>query len=434
MGRLPNVGGDSGNWGTVLNDYLKVGHRDDGSLKNVGNVVNVMDYGAVGDGDKENPTDDTESINRAIAALENGSVLYFPAGKTFKITKALDAIGKERVHITGGGTVSAVNVSGYVFTIGSKQAGALQNCSMSHLRIFLSGSEASGVKWFHAQSFVMDNVHVQGDIQQDENVGVEVINGCYQGVIRHCKIAGRFAKGVWIRRGDEEEPFNVGPHGVHILGCWFSRLAPARTGVGLFLEGDTAGVRSTLNYYESWDTGIHVSQNATNGFHSISDIFEDNRIGINAQSGRVLVLYPIFTAADSPPEVGVDFSNGAYSSDGGVFHPFRNTNPSIALVRISVGCLRTRLEMEQALIDNNTVDNGGETVYYGQDKIRFGDVNIYRSAADTLKTDDKLIAGAGMGVGNSADATTLGAVKKKIEIFDASGNSLGFIPVYDLIS
>jgi hypothetical protein len=40
----------------------------------------------------------------------------------------------------------------------------------------------------------------------------------------------------------------------------------------------------------------------------------------------------------------------------------------------------------------------------------------------------------GIGVGNSQDATTLGSVVKKIEIFDSTGCSLGFIPVYNTIS
>lgn len=39
-----------------------------------------------------------------------------------------------------------------------------------------------------------------------------------------------------------------------------------------------------------------------------------------------------------------------------------------------------------------------------------------------------------LGVNNSAAATTLGSVTKKIEVFDASGASLGFVPVYDSIS
>lgn len=35
MTRLPNPGGDDGTWGDILNDFLRVSHNDDGSLKNV---------------------------------------------------------------------------------------------------------------------------------------------------------------------------------------------------------------------------------------------------------------------------------------------------------------------------------------------------------------------------------------------------------------
>ena len=62
------------------------------------------------------------------------------------------------------------------------------------------------------------------------------------------------------------------------------------------------------------------------------------------------------------------------------------------------------------------------------------DTNLYRSAANTLKTDDKFLATAGLGIGNSASATTPGSVVRKMEVFDASGASLGFVPIYGSIT
>jgi hypothetical protein len=62
------------------------------------------------------------------------------------------------------------------------------------------------------------------------------------------------------------------------------------------------------------------------------------------------------------------------------------------------------------------------------------DTNLYRSAADKLKTDDMLLTAIGIGVGNSAAATTLGTVVKKMQVFDASGTSLGYVPIYDAIT
>ncbi|MGV9243596.1 hypothetical protein [Streptomyces sp. NPDC003710] len=86
-------------------------------------------------------------------------------------------------------------------------------------------------------------------------------------------------------------------------------------------------------------------------------------------------------------------------------------------------------------------DSSGRIVIFGDGKIELGDggaggrdVNLYRSAANKLKSDDMIIAALGLGVGNSASATAVGTLSKKIEVFDASGVSLGFVPVYATIT
>jgi hypothetical protein len=110
MARLPTVGGDSNNWGTVLNDYLGVEHNADGSLKirtdntfyakpgsgipladmtsvvqtRINNalqendhVVYAADYGALFDG----TTNDSAAIQAAIsAAVSAGKPLLLPPG------------------------------------------------------------------------------------------------------------------------------------------------------------------------------------------------------------------------------------------------------------------------------------------------------------------------------------------------------------------
>lgn len=62
------------------------------------------------------------------------------------------------------------------------------------------------------------------------------------------------------------------------------------------------------------------------------------------------------------------------------------------------------------------------------------DVNLYRGGVDRLKTDDKFLAVAGIGVGNSAAASTLGSVTKKFDIFDEAGTKIGEVPIYDAIT
>jgi hypothetical protein len=66
-----------------------------------------------------------------------------------------------------------------------------------------------------------------------------------------------------------------------------------------------------------------------------------------------------------------------------------------------------------------------------------GDVQIMGGTASPvvkLTSSGKVLANAGLGVGNSASATTTGSVTKKMEVFDASGNSLGFVPIYGSIT
>ncbi len=124
MARLPSPGGDNGNWGTILNEYLLQVHKPDGTLKDsivtsrvlapnsitntsiadesitnsliangtiqesklsesiraklesVDARINVRSYGAVGDG----TTDDSVAIKSAQNAMGDGDVLYFPSG------------------------------------------------------------------------------------------------------------------------------------------------------------------------------------------------------------------------------------------------------------------------------------------------------------------------------------------------------------------
>ncbi len=49
----------------------------------------------------------------------------------------------------------------------------------------------------------------------------------------------------------------------------------------------------------------------------------------------------------------------------------------------------------------------------------------------TASADGVLYARGGVAVGNSQAASAItGAVVRKVEIFDAAGRSLGFVPVY----
>ena len=66
------------------------------------------------------------------------------------------------------------------------------------------------------------------------------------------------------------------------------------------------------------------------------------------------------------------------------------------------------------------------------------EVNLFhRSAKRELLIKKRLLINGAkdvLGVGNSASATTPGTVTKKMQVFDASGASLGYVPIYDAIT
>ena len=63
------------------------------------------------------------------------------------------------------------------------------------------------------------------------------------------------------------------------------------------------------------------------------------------------------------------------------------------------------------------------------------DTELQRNGSGNLKlTTGHISAAGGFGTSNSTTATTLGAVVRRMEIFNITGASLGFIPIYDSIT
>jgi hypothetical protein len=145
MARLPTVGGDSGNWGTVLNEFLEEEHNSDGThgLASglVTDVVNtVSDAGA------------TETIPAPTAAgindltLTANCTLTFPtavAGQSFTLVLRQGGSGSYTITWPGtvkwdGGTdptltttVGAVDILGFFTSDGTNWFGFVSGQNMS---------------------------------------------------------------------------------------------------------------------------------------------------------------------------------------------------------------------------------------------------------------------------------------------------------------
>lgn len=127
-----------------------------------GAVVNVLDYGAVGDGTTESAT----AFNNAIATLSSGGVLYIPAGQ-YKISSTVTL--DDDVSVVGEGTSSVIlcNVASDntdaingVFCAKSKS-----NISINNLKfISYAGTGSMRSKFILCNNVQVANCYFDGDL------------------------------------------------------------------------------------------------------------------------------------------------------------------------------------------------------------------------------------------------------------------------------
>lgn len=291
MARLPVPGSDDFKWAEILNEYLLVSHNEDGTQKvdsipphsvelgdldvknpteqDIANLVltnegdqrlvwrdpgavlraksrlrlNVLDFGAKGDG----VADDTEAIQAAIDAAENGGVIELPRG-TYKVRGL--KVTKHGTTITGearwgtriarhSGTKPLLDFSGQ-FSLD----GHLKFCSLSN--ITLTGDYQSGVL---LQSYFVDNFVFR-------DVSFRYCSGLAMDVVEMWDT--RFYNCSWEDCGSPTEPATlfrntreegVFGHGqdntnqIHFLGC---RWETFRNGA-IKLDGGANGSPHLLN-------------------------------------------------------------------------------------------------------------------------------------------------------------------------------------------
>lgn len=176
-----------------------------------------------------------------------------------------------------------------------------------------------------------------------------------------------------------------------------------------------------------------------------------NRQG--AQSGSALFLCDLGDYNGNTSLIGVDdfrnispFKCAFIGTDGiGVGFPITGAYPTIKPtqkvdIRETTAATAVYLRVSSAV--TGVTDANGLKI--GLDASGVGQINNQQNtdlvlstnntAAATVKANGNLLVAGGIGVGNSAAATTPGSVVKKIQVFDAAGTSLGFIAVYNTIT
>jgi hypothetical protein len=200
MARLPNPGSDANAWGAILNDFLQVAHRGDGTLRSTDEVFNVKDFKSAGGGLKMfatlqeavaaanrapgPPLSEDDSLPAIQAAIDaSGSASDFKGGTVFVPQGFYVLRGNLRVSrcckLLGAGSVGRRAATGLVFQDGfgmifdgattSPSGGLADQSHMADIHVYNSKRHPNSTPGVHG-IYVRCPVHL-------ERVGVTDFGG-----------------------------------------------------------------------------------------------------------------------------------------------------------------------------------------------------------------------------------------------------------------
>jgi len=144
-------------------------------------------------------------------------------------------------------------------------------------------------------------------------------------------------------------------------------------------------------------------------------------VALDIGSSNIVTVGTVTAGAWNATKIGLAYggTNADLSGTGGTSQVLQQSSSGAA---VTVGQL--------AVADLSTAKTGTGSIVLATAPTFASTITVTTNA---LVTGKVLVTG-GLGVGNSASATTPGTVVKKIQVFDALGFSLGYIPVYDAIT
>lgn len=305
-----------------------------------GEVLNVLDFGALGDGSN----DDTAAIQAAITAAEAFSgTVYIPEGvfllyAPLQITSGITLVGNGREStilrvVDTGQTISAIKTSVFV-----------DKLTIKNLRIEASNTTNAYVPvstWYGKHGIEFKDVHHwlldQVDVWYFNNDGVH-LEESYIGYCQNCHFAGNNGWGIWA--GLTVLGVNYANHAVSVQN---TEVQGNKTG-GIYVEGSSAF--NILNSTIEANSTVGVDVIYATGFTIVGNYFESNgayhiRVGNTVSAAGPLLAGTISgNHLENPSTSGV--SGGIYVNEAygvNVYGNFAfNTVKSVRLTSNAHNC------------------------------------------------------------------------------------------------
>jgi parallel beta-helix repeat protein len=428
--------------------------------------ISVTAYGAVGDGTH----DDTAAIRAAFEAAGTAEVcpgIYFPPGRVYRVSDEVRATGLSDFVISGYGATVAL-AGGAPSLKGAKAILRVDGCHRFKV-LGLCLRDSDRLQQYDGLRVAMSSAGVVD--------GVVVENTRFNGIVVYDAVAGRSENITIANCTTEGTRFGITSNGKdvritdnHVAMDWPSTAeADAKGGVWSapsdYYDGIcvwAGGDRTVI----SGNTVTDVGQSGVYTERCTNIVVADNTI-VGAQLRGIEVDGSARATVAGGITTGVTITGNVVSKCQGNINLLnasdvtvvgnRSENPSASLAR---SCIAVNAGANKIVVASNHARQAHPTfpaIYVHEESkdvtLAWNGVEAvtqYQAPSDTviiqrggpgqihttggLTASGLIVSRKGIGVGNSTPARTPGQVVRKIEVFDADGKSLGFVPVYASIA
>lgn len=199
-------------------------------------------------------------------------------------------------------------------------------------------------------------------------------------------------------------------HGIEIDGTADVDKSPHRRAVNISITGNVVAnsVNGAINLLATTDATI-----SGNTILQTNTTANSTGIAINSNSHKVTVTGNHIRQAN-PGKAGIFVKDNTLEEPNA-----RATDVTVAWNNVEAK-LPYLAPAETVIVHRISSTENGEANKRGE-----------VTTQGTLKATGKMIANGGLGVGNHVAATSVGSVVRKMEVFSETGQSLGWIPIYN---